>query len=250
MEDVRVSGAAGKRPTPEERLWRNVNKSGPTALGMDSACWEWMAHRRWHGYGEMWVNGRNVATHRFSFALANGPIPEGLFVCHRCDNPPCVNPDHLFLGTHDDNMADRSAKGRQARGDRQGARLHPETVVRGEAHHSAKLSEADVLAIRARSSSGETMFKLSKEYRVGHATVHRIVTGHTWKHLLADAAPDGLRRYAAKLTESDVREIRRLYASGGHTGLQLGERFGVSLSTVSRIVLRKNWAHVKDEDVA
>lgn len=250
MEDVRVSGAVSKRPTPEERFWRNVNKSGPTMPGMDSACWEWTAHRRGLGYGEMWVNGRNVVTHRFSFALANGPIPAGLFVCHRCDNPPCVNPDHLFLGTHDDNMADRSAKGRQAKGDRQGARLHPETVVRGEAHHSAKLSEADVLAIRARSLSGETMLKLSKEYRVDHATVRRIVTGHTWKHLPANIAPDGLRRYTTKLTEADVREIRRLYALGGQTIFQLGERFGVSFSSISRIILRKNWAHVKDEDAA
>lgn len=188
MEDVRVSGAAGKRPTPEERFWRSVNKAGPTLPGMDSACWEWAAHRRGLGYGEIWVNGRNVVAHRFSFALANGPIPAGLFVCHRCDNPPCVNPGHLFLGTHDDNMADRSAKGRQAKGDTQGTHTCPETVLRGSEHYAAKLTEADVLVIRARYAAGATLKGLGAEYGVDHSTIRRAVIGKTWSHVPMEPA--------------------------------------------------------------
>lgn len=95
--------------TPEvaARLWASVDKSGD--------CWVWTGSRRRRGYGQITVQGANVATHRLSWMLANGPIPDGLYVCHRCDNPPCVRTDHLFLGTHADNMADVAAKGTRLR---------------------------------------------------------------------------------------------------------------------------------------
>lgn len=80
-----------------------------------TGCWEWRGMRNHDGYGQVWVRAlqRNVGAHRISFEQHKGPIPEGLLICHTCDNPPCINPDHLFAGTHKDNTADMMRKGRQ-----------------------------------------------------------------------------------------------------------------------------------------
>lgn len=95
-------------------FWAKVNKDGPTLRPELGPCWEWTGYRA-RGYGVMRrasLYRFQIATHRYSWMLANGPIPDGLLVCHRCDNPPCVRPDHLFLGTTADNTRDRDAKGR------------------------------------------------------------------------------------------------------------------------------------------
>lgn len=92
-----------------DRFWENVQKS-------NDGCWIWTASVSRAGYGDIWVGLRPgvriIKVHRLSWEIHYGPIPDGLFVCHRCDNPRCVRPDHLFLGTHTDNMRDASAKGR------------------------------------------------------------------------------------------------------------------------------------------
>lgn len=90
---------------PEKRFWERVSKQ-------DNGCWLWTGHTNPRGYGVIAVNGTMWLAHRYSYQLHTGSIPDKLFVCHKCDVPSCVNPDHLFLGTHQDNMDDMAAKGR------------------------------------------------------------------------------------------------------------------------------------------
>ena len=159
-------------PEPAERFWAKVNKNGPVHPTF-GPCWVWIAGKFRHGYGAIAIAGRLRKAHRFSWELHFGPIPDGLCVLHRCDNPSCVNPDHLFLGTDADNMADRDQKGRQAKGQR----------------HLAKLTEDQVREIRRRyqrdsAISGSTA--LAREFGTSHQTILRVVKNHCWKHVKPD----------------------------------------------------------------
>lgn len=131
------------------------------------ACWEWIGNRKPNGYGRIDIAKKSYAAHRLAYELFIGPIVRGLFVCHKCDNPSCVNPLHLFLGTHTDNMADRNAKGRG-------------NMPKGVNHHKAKLRAIDIANIRASSLSSR---KLATHYGVSHHNILCIRNRKTWKHV-------------------------------------------------------------------
>jgi hypothetical protein len=138
------------------RFWSKVRKlPGP------NACWEWQgALIPETGYGQFKLGGKPVATHRYAYETRVGPIPPGLLVCHSCDNRKCVRPDHLFLGTYEDNMRDMAEKGRAR----------------------AKLSEDDVREIR---KLGQVMSPsaIAKRYGVAQSTIRFVLDGRTWKHV-------------------------------------------------------------------
>ena len=167
--------------TLEERFWAKVDRH------QEGECWLWTAYRAPLGYGEIGVSGHRTArAHRVSWEIHNGPIPDGLFVLHRCDNPPCVNPAHLFLGTIADNSRDMVAKGRHA------FAVHPETQARGERINTALLTAEQVVAIRARHEFGarkgdRTTAALAREYGVNRETISKIVRRKSWAHVGAAA---------------------------------------------------------------
>ena len=144
--------------------------------GGPDACWPWIASAN-RGYGQFGLGGAAGAPVRathVAFALAYGHVPDGdECVLHSCDNPPCCNPAHLFLGTRTDNAADRDGKGRGTR----------PPLVRGERSHLAKLSEDDVRAIRAARAGGETATSIAARYGVRQSNVSAICLRQTWKHV-------------------------------------------------------------------
>lgn len=175
----------------EARFWDKVDKDGPTMPHMESACWVWTTGKNSHGYGHFHIGRGLFYAHRVSWILHNGQIPHdgsyhGICVCHRCDNPSCVNPSHLFLGTHTDNARDKEIKGRanKARGDMNGARLHPESVPRGELHGLAKLTASEVQEIRAiYQAGGFTKTTIGSMFHVTRVAISHIICRKTWKHI-------------------------------------------------------------------
>ena len=146
----------------ERRFWSNVDKKS-----LDE-CWTWTASKLTHGYGAFGVGMKRISAHRFSWTLHFGEIPKGMVVCHKCDNPPCVNPNHLFLGTDADNQRDKKLKGRSAR---------------GESNSKAKLTEDNVQEIRRLIKDGLSSRKIAERFGVRHAAILTIKNGKNWSWL-------------------------------------------------------------------
>ena len=158
----------GPKPRPvAERFWDHVRK------GDLDECWEWTGARERAGYGFLHASHRPRRwwkAHRVSWEIHFGAIPQGACVLHRCDNPPCVNPRHLWLGSRRDNNRDRVRKGR-------GHKQH------GEANTNAKLSAADLPAIRRLHERGMTQEKIAEVFSISQPQISRVLRGESWGHL-------------------------------------------------------------------
>lgn len=131
-------------------------------------CWEWQSTINNRGYGKFWLNGRTDLAHRVSHRISNGPIPDGHQIRHRCDNPPCVNPNHLLTGTIGDNAADAIERDRYHWGTR---------------NFRAKLTEDQVREVRACWRNGETQVSLALRFGVSRAAIQWILNGKNWARL-------------------------------------------------------------------
>ncbi len=134
----------------------------------DNGCWEWVANRFPKGYGCFKLNGKSQAAHRISYEIHTGEIQEGMVICHKCDNPCCVNPVHLFMGTQKDNLLDRKIKGRS---------------IFGEKNGRCKLKTEDINIIRRLLSKKVDQRDIAKEFGVGQTTISRIKLNESWSHI-------------------------------------------------------------------
>lgn len=263
VECATTSSAAARRieivVTPSLlRRFRDKVKTGS-----DDSCWEWTGCRGSGNYGRINVGGTEVAlSSRVSWVVHNGTIPDGLCVLHKCDNPPCVNPHHLFLGTMDDNTKDMFSKGRAAR-----------SV--GECSGNSKMSTELVLEIRRKFATEHIRkSELARMFCVAGPTISQIVNRVTWRHVPAVDYPPkqpkpvkvkaprqypsgkdhhsykhpenvarGERAGRSKLTADQVVAIR-LASENGETTRVLASAYGVSSTAIRLIITRENWAHV------
>lgn len=156
----RIARARRNGLSIEEAFWNKVKKY--------KNCWEWTGCLS-HGYGSLKVNGKRFIASRFSYELHYGKIPKGKFVLHKCDNPACIRPEHLFLGTQKDNVRDSVSKGRN---------------MVGEKQNFAKLTNEKVIEIRSLYSKGNiSQTELGKKFNVHQHTISCLVRRQTWKHI-------------------------------------------------------------------
>jgi hypothetical protein len=149
---------------PHDRFWAKVNIKEP------SQCWLWTGSVCPDGYGVATINKQHKRTHRISWELTHGTIPKGKSVLHKCDNPPCVNPTHLFLGTQQDNITDMDAKGRR------GSAI-------GVNNGKSKLTETDIVTIRSLHKQGMVGTKIAAQFNVHNSAIYKILNGVNWKHI-------------------------------------------------------------------
>jgi hypothetical protein len=184
---VRCGGGSVMRLSVADRFWSKVDKSaGP------DGCWLWIGGVTPEGYGSFRLPDRHVPAHKYAYELSAGPLPAGVLVCHKCDIAyplgdltyrRCVNLSHLWEGTNQENTADRHAKGRDARGIRQGTHTRPETRARGERNGHAKLSDGEVREIRRRRAGGELLISIARNLGISTAEVSKVALRQAWAHV-------------------------------------------------------------------
>jgi hypothetical protein len=208
-----------------DRFISKINTTPGLGPGLD--CWEWSGTPDRYTYGVLTIAGKTMKSHRVAYEMFKGvQIQNNLSVCHNCDNPPCLNPNHLWLGTQIDNNKDRDSKGRCSKVPR----------CTGEEHGMAKLNWNKVTEIRAKWTTGSYLQRqLAEEYGVGDVNISEIVRNETWydsNYIL----PGFKNHTTSKLSYDKEDKIRELYSSGQYSQRLLADMFLVSPGTINRIV--------------
>lgn len=204
-----------------DRFWSKVRKSEET-----DGCWLWTASLHTEGYGHFGLRGRIVRAHRVSWEIANGvTVPDGMKLCHTCDNPPCVRPDHLFIGTDAENAKDKVRKGRSPRGEEAPkVRLTNDSVQR-------------IVELRRQGVPRKDVARLSD---IDPSVITRIMSGQIWSHITGivdgeqEAHSGGGHRWA-KLTDQQAEEVYLTRTIQKRSLRDIAAEFGIQESTVSRI---------------
>ncbi len=205
-------------------------------------CWVWNKRRNAFGYGvfSYSINGKSfqILCHRYSWFIKNGEIFNNLFVLHRCDNPPCVNPEHLFLGTRLENSRDAKEKNR---------------IVCGEKSWQSKITKNDVVNIFKLRKNKVHVFKISEKYGINASTVHKILSRKLWAHVpipselivpKTKSKNPGSLHGAAKFNEKMILKMFVL-AKKGETVKNIAKKFNSYPPTISMILNRHRWKHVE-----
>lgn len=187
----------------------------------NNGCWIWTGSTAHYGHGIISVHGKHALAHRISWTLHHGPIPDGVMICHKCDVPACINPDHLYVGNAKTNSADMVSRNR---------------IARGETSGTAKLTAKQVIAIR---KDDRTRSDIAADFGVSTTMVNNIKSGKAWRHLAGEVVP---AKAAGKITAEIAAEIRD--ANGRQ--VDIAERYGVSQVLVSQIKRGKAWAEVEE----
>lgn len=219
----------------DERFWSKVNKD------TDSGCWEWTATKNNKGYGMFTVSsyaGKQLA-HRLSYRDAHGPIPKGGLILHSCDNPACVNPEHLRIGTHKENVADMDERNRRVT-----------NTPFGEANCNALLTAYQVIQMRRDYIAGVPKAQIAEANGITKASLDDVISGNSWKHLLGvDGAPSLADLKAARrltsVTAEDAREVWRLHFERNSV-TEIVKQTGLGMHSVAGIVGGKTWRHLPD----
>lgn len=211
------------------RFWSRVRLS--------DGCWQWTGFCDKKGYGTISIGNKTQRAARVAYHNFIAPVPPELLTCHHCDNPRCVRPDHLFLGTRVDNAQDALLKGRY-------------NAPKGEDHHGSKLISAQVMEIRELLSRSIPVKHIAQEYGVNPSTIHAIKSGKAWKHATSASSykwgwkrRDGESHPKAKLKSNEVWLIRHL-CHHGTTSKQVARMFRVSVSSVAFIRRGVTWKDI------
>lgn len=255
-EDMGIEAIAEKFDVAESTIWTWLDKNDIETTPWESAeerfenryevdddtgCWEWTGSKDDFGYGSLSVDGESIGTHRFSYEIHKGEIPNGAMICHKCHNPGCVNPDHLYAGDAKSNAQDA---------------IDNEDWPRqtGEKTSTSALSAESAKNIRELyANGGMTVSELSNEFDVSTGTISRIINGDSYPNAGGPVDIDTHERMAKRgseqsntnLTESDVMKIRQRYESENISMADLGSDYDVSASCVCGIVNRDTWDHVE-----